>query len=295
MQLAEPPGTDRRRRFRPKLRWELIGCGIHGHELIGTDAVEIRPEDHLVVREGDGLRWYRCLRCDSWLPIAPPTSAPNRYPPARDEIELPLRGRPLKDRFVLRLIAADRVIHFLVLGALAAAIIVFAANQKDLSGDYTRILNSLQAGVGGPFFDSSRNGLLRELNHLVSLSSSKLYLYGTAIASYAAVNGVEAVGLWRARRWAEYLTFVEVTVLIPLEIYELTLRVSYLKVLTLVLNLAVVAYLLWAHRLLGIRGGGRAEHAAREYDSGWGALERATPVPGQLPAALSRAGPAARA
>ena len=45
------PGTERTRRFRPKLRWELIGCGLHGHELVGTDAAEVRPEDHLVVRE----------------------------------------------------------------------------------------------------------------------------------------------------------------------------------------------------------------------------------------------------
>jgi uncharacterized membrane protein (DUF2068 family) len=276
------PGTERTKRFRPKLRWELIGCGLHGHELVGTDAAKVRPSDYVVVREEQGLRWYRCLRCDSWLPLAPPASAPNLYPPGRDEIELPLRGRPLRDRYVLRLIAADRVVHFLVLGALAVAILLFADHQKDLRGDYTRLLNALQAGVGGPFFDSSRNGLLREINHLVSLSSSKLYLYGSAIGAYATINAIEAVGLWRARRWAEYLTLLEVSVLVPFEIYELTLKVSYLKIVTLVLNLAVVAYLLWAHRLLGLRGGGRADRAAREHDSGWSALERATPLPIQV-------------
>ena len=282
--LSRMPGTERTRRFRPKLRWELIGCGLHGHELVGTDAAAVRPEDHLLVREADGVRWYRCLRCDSWLPLVAPVSAPHQYPPDRSEITLPLRGRPLRDRYVLRLIAVDRVVHFLVLAALAAAIILFAAHQKDLRGDYTRILNSLQAGVGGPFFDSTRDGLLREINHLVSLPTRKLYLYGFAIAAYAAINGLEAVGLWRAKRWAEYLTLVEVSVLLPLEIYELTLRISWLKIVTLVLNLAVVAYLLWAHRLLGLRGGGRAEQAAHDHDTGWGALERATPSPSQMPA-----------
>jgi uncharacterized membrane protein (DUF2068 family) len=287
--LAQLPGTERTRRFRPKLRWELLGCGLHGHELVGTDAAIVQPEDNLLVREADGLRWYRCLRCDSWLPLDPPTSAQHRHLPARDDITLPLRGKPLRDRYVLRLIAVDRVIHFLVLSVLGVAIVLFAAHQKDLRGDYIRILNSLQAGVGGPFFDATRNGFLRDINHLVDLPTHKLYLYGFGIIAYAAVNGVEAVGLWRAKRWAEYLTLFEVAILLPFEIYELTLRISWLKIVTLILNLAVVAYLLWAHRLLGIRGGGRAARIEHDRDTGWGALERATPRPSQSPAMAGQA------
>jgi len=288
-QLARLPGTERTKRFRPRLRWELIGCGLHGHELVGTDAAEVRPEDHLLVRESDGLRWYRCLRCDSWLPLTPPVSAPNRFPPGRDEITLPLRGRPLRNRYVLRLIALDRVVHFIVLAALGAAIILFAGHQKDLRGDYIRILNSLQASAG---FVSSHNGFLREINHLVSLPTAKLYLYGSAFSAYAALNAIEAVGLWGERRWAEYLTFLEVTVLLPLEIYELTLTISPLKITALVVNVAVMAYLLWAHRLFGFRGGGRMDRILHEKDTGWGALERATPVPSQLPTVVSKTSPA---
>ena len=278
--MSSFPARSGRSAFARELRWELIGCGIHGHELVGTDAAEVRPEDHLVVREADGLRWYRCLRCDSWLPLPAPRSAPNKYPPERDEIVLPLRGRPLRNRYVLRLIALDRVVHFLVLGALGIGIILFAANQKDLRGDYLRVLNSLQSSVG---FVASRHGIFREITHLVSLSTAKLYLFGSAFSAYAAINGVEAFGLWREKRWAEYLTFVEVTLLLPLEIYELSVKISYLKIAALVLNVAVMAYLGWAHRLFGIRGGGAVDRALYDRDTGWGPLERATPVPGQVP------------
>jgi hypothetical protein len=48
-------------------------------------------------------------------------------------------------------------------------------------------------------------------------------------------------------------------------------------VLALVLNLAVVAYLLFAKRLFGLNGGGKAEQAEYDADVGWPAIERATP------------------
>src|ERR1700733_11490541 len=88
-----PPGSERPRRFRPRLRYELIGCGLHGHELLGTEVAEIRTEDSLIVREdSDGLRWYRCLRCDSWLPLLPPESPQRQHLRPREDIVLPLRG-----------------------------------------------------------------------------------------------------------------------------------------------------------------------------------------------------------
>ncbi len=52
-----------------------------------------------------------------------------------------------------------------------------------------------------------------------------------------------------------------------------------LKVLALVINLAIVAYLLIAKRLFGLRGGGKAERAEHEEDTGWAPIEPATPVP----------------
>ena len=65
--------------------------------------------------------------------------------------------------------------------------------------------------------------------------------------------------------------------LLPVEIYELAHRLSPLKVLAFVINVAVVAYLLYAKRLFGIRGGARAEEEIRAADVGWGALERSAP------------------
>ena len=276
------PGTERPRRYLPKLRYELIGCGLHGHELLGTDAAGLRPEDQLFARDAGGLRWYRCLRCDSWVVLTPPGQPGRRYPPSREEITLPLRGKPLRDRWILRLIAVDRTLHFLVLSALAVAVFLFAGHKAALNADFTRILRDMQGGLGGPV-TNSRHGIVHDLQRLFAISIENLYLVGTAIAAYAALEGAEAIGLWLGRRWAEYLTFVATVVFVPFEVYELTKSVTALKVLTLVINLAIVAYLLISKRLFGLRGGGRAERAEYDEDVGWPAIERATPQPFPAP------------
>ena len=47
---------------------------------------ELRPEDGLFAREYDKYRWYRCLRCDSWIPLPPPVEPAREHPPQRSEI-----------------------------------------------------------------------------------------------------------------------------------------------------------------------------------------------------------------
>ncbi|MCW2951910.1 MAG: hypothetical protein JWQ48_1080 [Conexibacter sp.] len=269
-----PPGTQPPRRLRPRLHWELIACGLQGHEMIGIDAAALRPSDALVAREGaDGVRWHRCVRCDSWLPLAPPAQPSRQFPPERDEIALPLRGRPLRDRFVLRLIAVDRAFHFLLLTFLGVAILLVASHETTLRDHFYRVVTDLQGSLGGPIH-ADKKGLVAEIQRLLSMKNSELRLIGVLVLAYGVLEGIEAVGLWLARRWAEYLTFLATTLLLPLEIYELAHRVTPLKIVAFVLNVAVVVYLLYAKRLFGLGGGGAAEEAARERDTGWEALER---------------------
>ena len=78
-----------------------------------------------------------------------------------------------------------------------------------------------------------------------------------------------------------------------MEIYEISQRVSVLKIITFLINLAVVVYLIYAKRLFGVRGGGRAEAAERARDVGWGALERTAPGAGSETPPAAQAAPVA--
>ena len=271
--MKQPPGTQRPRRFVPRFHYELLVCGVRGHELLGVDAAELRPEDALFVRAEEGLRWYRCLRCDSWLPLPPPEEPERRFPPSRDEVELPLRGKALRDKIVLRVIAIDRALHFVLLAGLAVLLFIFASHVAGLR----RLFNRVVADYGGPGH-VPKHGLAHDLERLVTLQAGTLRIVALVAAAYAVLEGLEAVGLWLMKRWAEYLTFVATTALLPLEVFELTKRVSPFKVVALVVNLAIVVYLLWAKRLFGLRGGAAAEEAARARDVGWEALERDAPT-----------------
>ncbi len=275
---TRPPGTDPQPRPRRKIDWELIACGWRGHVLAGTDAAEIRPQDGLIARQQGAIRWYRCLRCDSWLALPPPATPTRATPPDRSEIKIPLRGKALRDKVVLRLIAVDRAFHFTVLVLLGLAVIVFAGNEASLRDTYYRVLTDLQRGVGGgPVQSTGHVGILHELDKLFSERSGTLRVVGVALLGYGLLEGVEAVGLWFTKRWAEYLTFLATTILLPLEIYEIADRASVLKVIGFIINIAVVIYLLYAKRLFGLRGGGAADEARRARDTSWEAIERATP------------------
>ena len=276
-----PPGTTKPSRFLPTFHYELLVCGLRGHALLGTDVAEITDADRILVREEGGLRWHRCVRCDSWLPLEPPSNPARRRMPSRQEIELPPRGKALRDKIVLRVIAVDRALHFLILTVLAVAVFLIAQHEQQLREDFYRVLADIQGGVAGGPLQTSHKGLVGKLDELFSLKQGTLRLVGAGLVGLAVLEAAEAVGLWFQQRWAEYLTFVATALLLPLEVYELTASLSWFKVTALVVNLAIVAYLLVAKRLFGLRGGAAAEREERRRDTGWEALERTAPLRGE--------------
>ena len=91
----------------------------------------------------------------------------------------------------------------------------------------------------------------------------RLEALGVGAFLYAVLFTIEGMGLWRGKRWAEYLTVIATLSLVPLELFELIRAVTPARVAALVVNFAVAAYLIWRIS--------RA-HATRAGDAGSGAF-----------------------
>jgi len=258
-------------------RWhnETWVCSIRGHVVPAAGAGRLRPDDAgIAVDGGDGSRLSRCLRCDLWLRAPIPAGADITYdvvPPLAD-LELPRRGKPLEDAILLRLIAIDRGIHGVLFAVLAGALLLVKLEL----GSIHHWAESLLTGINGTVDNTSRAGhvrLSRDLERLLHLKGSELTVLLVTAVIYAVVESVEAVGLWRERRWAEYLTVVATAGFLPFEIRELAARVTILRVSALAVNLLILGYLVWSKRLFGLRGGA----AALESQIDWAAIV-ATPL-----------------
>ncbi|MGI8891582.1 MAG: DUF2127 domain-containing protein [Chthoniobacterales bacterium] len=89
------------------------------------------------------------------------------------------------------------------------------------------------------------NKYLTELLAKAPLISSRNLQVASALTfAYAALFLVEGTGLFFEKKWAEYLTIIATASFLPLEIYEIAKHPNGLKVITLILNLAILVYLI---------------------------------------------------
>lgn len=72
------------------------------------------------------------------------------------------------------------------------------------------------------------------------LTDARLWMLATLAATYGLVRFVEAYGLWRGRRWAEWFAAVGGGIYIPFELYELFQGINWLSLGALVANVLIV-------------------------------------------------------
>ena len=89
------------------------------------------------------------------------------------------------------------------------------------------------------------------------LTDIHLWWLAAGALAYATIRFVEAGGLWHNRTWAAWLGAVSGSIYLPIEIAEMTQKVTWLRVGVFLINAAVVAVLvlsLWQHRKKNARG-----------------------------------------
>jgi len=86
------------------------------------------------------------------------------------------------------------------------------------------------------------------LEKLAKVDDRRLKELSIGTFIYAGVFLTEGIGLALRKRWAEYFTIIVTGSFLPLEFYELLRHASFAKAVALLLNVAVVVYLIWEVR-----------------------------------------------
>ncbi|HYM50002.1 MAG TPA: DUF2127 domain-containing protein [Candidatus Limnocylindrales bacterium] len=154
---------------------------------------------------------------------------------------------------VVRLIIIERVVRSAVLYILGFALLT---NSRSILRAVREFVSDLNLNGGRGLFRSLLLAILRPIG---LLPSRTVVLIALGTLAFATLETIEAIGLARRRRWAEYLVVVAGTIGIPLEVHEVLLRQTPLRIGFLVINVAIVIYLAWQKHLFGLRGGRATE------------------------------------
>jgi uncharacterized membrane protein (DUF2068 family) len=238
--------------------WSTLACGRFGHTTYAPDEPDVRAQ--LEGQVPGGAAW-QCLRCGAFVPGQADASGPAADAPAV------LRGAQVRSRLILKLFAVERLLRVLVFAAASYLLWRFRSAQSSIERTFDRELPVLRDLFRQLGYNIDHSRLVGLFEHALTLSSHSITLLALGAAGYAAIEVVEAVGLWLGKRWGEYFAAVATSIGLPLEVYDLSHKVTATALVLLAVNIALVAYLLITKRLFGIRGGKRAYDARLREES----------------------------
>lgn len=103
--------------------------------------------------------------------------------------------------------------------------------------------------VGKYHLNPGNHVVARLLERTTNLTPRRLHELGIIAFIYSALFLTEGIGLWSLKRWGEWVTVVITSSLLPFEIYEAWHRFTWPKAAILVINVAIVWYLMMRLRL----------------------------------------------
>jgi uncharacterized membrane protein (DUF2068 family) len=143
-------------------------------------------------------------------------------------------GSAQKPDRVLRLIALFKLLEGTLI--LCMAVGVLKLLHHDVAAVATRWITAIRIDPHNEYVHS----LLAKLG---VIDDHRLKEISAGSFVYAALRYTEGVGLFLRKHWAEYFTAIATGLLIPLEIHELYVHPTFPHAALLVINIAVVGYL----------------------------------------------------
>lgn len=141
-----------------------------------------------------------------------------------------------KDSGLIRLIAIFKLFKAATL--IATGIGAFKLMHADMGTVLEHWATMLSLDPGGHFMSQA-------IEKATNLSPHKIKELGIVSFIYAGLFLTEGIGLWLMKRWAEWFTVIITSSLVPVEVYECTHKLTAIKVALLLVNVAVVIYLIY--------------------------------------------------
>jgi len=163
----------------------------------------------------------------------------------------------------MRALAVERAIRGVIFLLVAVGVLKVRGSRARLQQAFEQDLPLIRPLANQIGWNPDNSKILHAIGNALTWSSSTLLWIALGFTAYAVIELVEAVGLWLVRRWGEYFAVIATSVFLPLEVYELTEKITVLRIIAFVVNVIAVIWLLWSKRLFGLRGGAdayREEH-----------------------------------
>jgi len=141
-----------------------------------------------------------------------------------------------------------RMIRGIAIFKLAKAVLMIAVGLAALRMIHTDIAGILEDWVPRIGFGPGSRFIGKLAVKAAELTPNRIRDVGVGSFIYAALFSTEGIGLWLLKKWAEWMTIVLTSSLLPVEIYELFRHFGIGKVVVLVINLALVGYLIYLVR-----------------------------------------------
>lgn len=240
------------------MNWNLLACALRGHVSYAPTEPAIRARLRTDPPAGEA---WQCLRCATFVPGPPKASGPAAAAPRvrRDD--------ELRSALILRIFAVERFVRAIIFGFIAYGVWRFKYSRYTIEQDFNREYPEVRALLHELGYNVSGSGLVGLIRHTFTLDQRTLTWLAIGAAAYTVVEILEGIGLWLLKRWGEYFALVATCAGIPYEIYELAAKITVLRMVAFVINVALVVYLVLSKRLLGARGGKRAYDARLRSES----------------------------
>ncbi|HXA42119.1 MAG TPA: DUF2127 domain-containing protein [Candidatus Solibacter sp.] len=155
-------------------------------------------------------------------------------------------GRRIEQRgFVIWYLIVERGLRGVAVFVLGFYLFTVHAGQIPSAVDAFEAQFGLTEGGGG-WIDQLVHDLL---GWIEGLSANGVTLIAIGSVLYGMLEMFEAAGLILRRRWAEYVVVIATGFGIPIEIREVLMRLTWLRLALLVINIAIVIYLVARKRL----------------------------------------------